>query len=284
MSNADLGHVKRLTHKGDKDNLLFHRRTKSPHASILMEEQFIQLFEQYGIYAVFALCTIEGDITLLLSGVLAHNTYFGRYSFLWVYIFGTLGGMFGDTFGYVVGRVFRTTIKDYTFYKLAQPRIDRLVEKFGAFSVIVSKYIYGIRAAMCVANGVGRMPFHKFVFLDFISCSLWVLILASVGYFFSGAVTTIIGDFKQIGIAVFFIVLAGIIAFYLIERFFLSGTIEDASPETIHRIEEKFHDIEEKLHRHSSDAPAFRTDSPEKLSGGKVDPVEKKVSAAGNKP
>ncbi|NNE65833.1 MAG: DedA family protein [Pyrinomonadaceae bacterium] len=225
-----------------------------------MEEQFYQLFEQYGVYAVFALCTVEGDITLLLSGVLAHQGRFGRYSFLWVYIFGTLGGMVGDTFGYVVGRAFRSTVKDYTFYKLAQPRIDRLVDKFGAASIIVSKYIYGIRAAMCVANGVGRMPFHRFLFLDFISCSVWVLILTSVGFFFSGAVSTIIGDFRQIGVAVFFIVLAGVITFYLIERFLLSDTIEDADPETIHRIEEKFHDIEEKLHLHTSETPASAGD------------------------
>ncbi len=54
-----------------------------------MEEHFYQLFEQYGIYAVLALCTVEGDITLLLSGVMAHNGYFGPYSFFKVYLAGT---------------------------------------------------------------------------------------------------------------------------------------------------------------------------------------------------
>ncbi|MEZ5345734.1 MAG: DedA family protein [Pyrinomonadaceae bacterium] len=213
-----------------------------------MEQTFYQLFEQYGIYAVLALCTIEGDITLLLAGVLAHNGYFGHFSFLKVYIFGTLGGMIGDTFGYAVGRLFQQSVKNYSFYKMAQPRIERLVDKFGGFAVIVSKYIYGIRTAMCLFNGVGRMPLSRFLFLDFISCSVWVLILTSVGYFFSGAITTIIGDFKQIGIAVFFIVLFGIIVFYLIERYLLSERIEEASPETILKLEEKIHHIEEKLH------------------------------------
>lgn len=213
-----------------------------------MQETFYQLFEQYGIYAVFALCTVEGDITLLLAGVLAHQGYFGQFSFLKVYIFGTLGGMIGDTFGYFVGRLFQKSVKNHAFYKMAQPRIERLTEKFGPLAIIVSKYIYGIRAAMCLFNGIGRMPLHRFVFLDFISCSIWVLLLSSVGYFFSGAVTTIIGDFQQIGITVFFIVLGGIIVFYMIERFLLSDTIEEADPLTIYRIEEKIHDIEEKLH------------------------------------
>ena len=30
---------------------------------------FYEVIEQYGIYAVFALCTVEGDITLLIAGV-----------------------------------------------------------------------------------------------------------------------------------------------------------------------------------------------------------------------
>jgi membrane protein DedA with SNARE-associated domain len=214
----------------------------------IMQEPFYQLFEQYGIYAVFLLCTVEGDITLLLAGVLAHNGYFGHFSFFKVYIFGTLGGMAGDTFGYMVGRVFQQTVKDHSFYKMAQPRIERLIDKFGAFSIIVSKYIYGIRVAMCLFNGIGRMPFYKFLFLDFISCSIWVLVLSSVGFFFSGAITTMIGDFKQIGIALFFIVLGGVIIFYLIERFLLSEKIEEASPATILKLEEKLHGIEEKLH------------------------------------
>ena len=53
-----------------------------------------------------------------------------------------------------------------------------------------------------------------------------------------------IGDFKQIGIALFFIVMSGVIIFYLIERYWLSEKVEEASPETLHKIEEKLHDIE----------------------------------------
>ena len=49
-----------------------------------MELQLQQLIESYvqayGIYAIFMLCTIEGDITLLLSGVLAHIELFGKPS------------------------------------------------------------------------------------------------------------------------------------------------------------------------------------------------------------
>ena len=209
-------------------------------------EHISELIAEYGIYAVFALCTIEGDITLLLSGVMAHGGVFGNYSFLKVFLAGMLGGLVGDNVGYWIGRLFRTTIKDYKFYEMARPRIESLIEKFGGFAIIISKYIYGIRAAMCLFYGIAKMPYLRFLVLDIISCSIWALLLAGVGYFFSGAITSIIGDFKQIGIALFFIVLFGVIVFYLVERYYLSEKVEEVKPETIHRIEEKIHDIEEK--------------------------------------
>ena len=222
-------------------------------------DELSQIIAQYGIYAVFALCTVEGDITLLISGTMAHGGYFGHYSWLKVLFFGTLGGMAGDCVAYSIGRGFHENAKDYRFYQMAQPRVEKLIDKFGTFAIVISKYIYGIRAAMCVFYGIGKMPFGRFLVLDAISCFLWVFILSGAGYFFSGAITSMIGDFKQVGIALFFVVLAGIIIFYAIERFWLSEKVEEANPETIQRIEEKLlavegvaqgklHDLSEKLH------------------------------------
>ena len=224
-----------------------------------MEHPFYEIIEQYGIYAVFFLCTVEGDITLLISGVMAHGGFFGGYSFLKVILFGTLGGMVGDSFGYMVGRIFHENAKDYRFYQVAQPRVEKLIEKFGGSAIVISKYIYGIRVAMCVFYGVGRMPFLRFIGLSALSCGLWVTILSGIGYFFSGAITSILGDYQRIGIALFFILMFVVIIFYVIERYWLSEKVEDANPETIQKIEEKLlavedigkitlHDLGERLH------------------------------------
>jgi len=210
-----------------------------------MEHPLFEIISQYGIYAVFALCTVEGDITLLLSGVLAHSSFFGHYSFLKVILFGTLGGIVGDSFGYLIGRLFHKNAKDYRFYQVAQPRVEKLIEKFGGSALIISKYIYGIRVAMCVFYGVGKMPFLRFLSLSALSCTLWVTLLAGIGYFFSGAITSMIGDFRQIGIALFFIVLFAVIIFYAIERYWISERFEDANPALILKIEERFHAVEE---------------------------------------
>src|SRR6266446_6298819 len=64
------------------------------------------LIGQYGLYAVFILVMLEGDITLLLAGVLAHSHFFGDRSFAWVLLWGTLGGCASDNVAYFAGRAF----------------------------------------------------------------------------------------------------------------------------------------------------------------------------------
>lgn len=215
-------------------------------------QQIQLIIDAYGIYAVFVLCMVEGDITLLLAGAMANSGFFGQFSFFRVLLAGILGGVIGDTIGYLIGRVFAKTIKGFKWYQRSQPRIERLVEKFGGYALVISKYIYGIRAAMAISTGVGKMPFWRFLYTDLLSCSIWALILSSIGYFFGGAITGIIGDFQQIGFVLLGVIIFGVVGFYLIERLWLSKKVESANPETIHEIEEKLHavseNIQEKLH------------------------------------
>lgn len=212
------------------------------------------LIGQYGLYAVLILVMIEGDITLLIAGVLAHSSFFGEYSFARVLIWGTLGGCASDNLAYFAGRAFCEGVREVRFYRAAKPRLERLTNKFGPLSIFLSKYIYGLRWAACVFYGVGRMPYLRFLLLSFASCFLWVFILAGAGYFFSGAVMGLIGDFERLGKVLLVIVVLGIVAFYLVERFWLSPKVEDADPERLQELEhaasERFHDLREEIQEH----------------------------------
>lgn len=209
------------------------------------------LIGQYGVYAVFVLAMVEGDITLLLAGVLAHSHFFGEYSFLRVLIWGTLGGAVSDNLAYFIGRSFDKGIRDVRFYRAARPRIERLTNTFGGLSLFLSKYIYGLRWASCIFYGVGRMPYIRFVLLSLASCFVWVFVLIGAGYFFSGAVIGIIGDFHRLGLILLVIVVVGIVSFYLAERFWLSKKVEEVDPERFQEFEqaaqEKFQELQERI-------------------------------------
>jgi membrane-associated protein len=197
---------------------------------------------------------IEGDITLLIAGVLAHSYFFGDYSFARVLFWGTLGGCVSDNLAYLCGRGFRKTVKEFRFYRAAKPRIERLTNKFGASSIFLSKYIYGLRWASCVFYGVGRMPYLKFLPVSLASCFCWVFVLSGAGYFFSGAVMGLIGDFQRLGKVLLVIVIVGIIAFYITERVWLSKKVEAADPERLQELEhaatEKLQDLRQEFQEH----------------------------------
>jgi membrane protein DedA with SNARE-associated domain len=230
------------------------------------------LLFQYGLYAVFILVMLEGDITLLLAGVLAHSGFFGEYSFARVLVWGTVGGCFSDNLAYLTGRGFREGVREVRFYRAAKPRLERLTNKFGPLSIFLSKYIYGLRWAACVFYGVGRMPYLRFLFLSFVSCFLWVFILAGAGYFFSGAVMNLIGDFERLGKVLLVIVVVGIVGFYLTERFWLSKKVEEADPERLQELEhaasEKLHDLREEIQEHIPFKHQRRSDHKKSESDG----------------
>jgi len=212
------------------------------------------LLFQYGLYAVLILVMIEGDITLLLAGVLAHSAFFGDYSFAQVLLWGTVGGCLSDNLAYFTGRGFCEGVREVRFYQAAKPRLERLTNKFGPLSIFLSKYIYGLRWAACVFYGVGRMPYLRFLLVSFASCFLWVFVLSGAGYFFSGAVMGLIGDFQRLGKVLLVIVVVGITGFYMAERFWISRKMEEADPERLQELEhaasEKLQDLRQEFQEH----------------------------------
>jgi membrane protein DedA with SNARE-associated domain len=212
--------------------------------------EYVQnLISTFGLLAIFLLTMLEGDITLLLAGVLAHGQAFGPYSFPLVLATGTLAGVASDNVAYALGRAGRSGVKKYRFYCAARPRIERLTRKFGLLSIFVSKFTYGLRWGACAFYGIAKMPYVRFLLLSFASCFVWVLALATAGYVFHTAIYTLVGNLHDLSylllIVVVGVLVVGIGGFYFAEKYWLSPRIEEADPEAIQKFEQA---AEDKLH------------------------------------
>lgn len=203
------------------------------------------LIREYGLWAVFFGVMIEGDLTLLLAGVLAH---YGLFSFSEALLTGTLGGFVGDVISYLIGYRGKEWIKNSHFYQRAQPQLERLSARFGIYSIFLVKYVYGLRTASAVFWGFAHMRFRRFGPLTLASCALWTLVLVGSGYFFSGAIEVIIGEVRRVGLILFLafsIACAIALAFYLIERYVIARKVPEMEPPLLHELQETLH---EKLH------------------------------------
>jgi membrane protein DedA with SNARE-associated domain len=215
-----------------------------------------QLVSTFGLPAIFFLTMAEGDITLLLAGVLAHGQAFGEYSFPLVLAVGTLAGVASDNVAYALGRAGRSKVKRYRFYCAARPRLERLTHKFGVMSIFISKFTYGLRWGSCAFYGVAKMAYPRFLLLSCASCFVWVLVLSGAGFVFHTAIYTLVGNIHDLsyvllGVVVAVIVL-GIGGFYFAEKYWLSKKVEEASPEAIQKFEQaaevRLHEIKDELH------------------------------------
>ncbi len=192
------------------------------------------LIREYGLWAVFFGVMIEGDLTLLFAGVLAH---FGLFSFTEALVTSTLGGFVGDLISYLIGYTGKERIKNSEFYQRVKPRLERLSARFGIYSIFLVKYVYGLRTASAVFWGFAHMRFRRFGPLTLGSCALWALVLIGLGYFFSGAIGVMVGRVRNVGIVLlvaFAIASAIALALYLIERYVIARKVPEMEPTHLH--------------------------------------------------
>jgi membrane protein DedA with SNARE-associated domain len=203
---------------------------RHPDSSMVIEN----LIRHYGLWAVFFGVMIEGDLSLLFAGVLAH---YGLFSFGEAILTGTAGGFVGDCFSFLIGYTGKQKIRSNRFYQRAQPRLEQLSARFGLYSVFLVKYVYGLRTASAVFWGFAHMPFRRFGPLTLASCGVWALLLAGAGYFFSGAVSVLVGHVRQVSVILLIavaIALAVAAGLYLLERYVIGPRIPEIQPLLLH--------------------------------------------------
>lgn len=174
-----------------------------------------ELLQRYGLWAVFFGTMIEGDLTLLFSGVLARA---GLFTFEEAFVVGTAGGFIGDSLSYMIGARFRGRARTLQFFVRARPRVEKLMHRFGVLSVFIVKYVYGLRTTSAIFWGLAHFGFLKFAALTLASCVVWVGLLAGLGFTFATGVEKLIGDLKRIQIILLVAVII-IATVYIISRF-----------------------------------------------------------------
>lgn len=143
---------------------------------------------------------ISEDVLLLMGGVIA-NTCIPEHAvnlFIWVY----LGCWFSAWEAYWIGRMLGPKLYDIKWFSriLNPSRIERLhyyYEKFGIFTFIVGRFIPGgVRNALFMSSGLGKMPFNKFIGRDGFACLISSVTIFTLGYKFAENYKSIIFYFK----------------------------------------------------------------------------------------
>jgi len=174
-----------------------------------------QFLIEHGPTAVVIGAIVEGDMTLILSGVVAH---LGVFPLLVAMAAGATGCLLGDCGWFWVGRWRGAQFRAGGLYRRVGPRIEGLARRFGVWQLLLARFVYGTKNASMVFWGLQGLSFGKFLAVDALGCCVGTLVFASLGYAVSGSAEALLGRVRRFEFWLLGAVIAGVAIVYIVHR------------------------------------------------------------------
>jgi membrane protein DedA with SNARE-associated domain len=162
------------------------------------------IIAQYGYVALFIGTFFEGEIVVIIAGLLVHLEYFTPLITFGVVFTATF---VGDQFFFGIGRLRGKKFLD------KRPRLQKkvahihdMLHRHQNKILFGFRFLYGLRIPTLIAIGTSEISNKKFVIINFINSIVWSILFLVGGYFFGDLLTAIFTDIhhyeRQIFIAI----------------------------------------------------------------------------------
>ncbi len=160
-----------------------------------MEELFIGWLKEYGYVILFLWSILEGEMGLIMGGIMSHTGDMNVYIAIFV---AGLGGFVGDQIYFYIGRF----NKGYIQRKLHKQRrkfaiAHLLLKKYGWPIIFVQRYMYGLRTVIPMSIGITKYSAKKFAFINLISAWAWAAITIIPAYLLGEEILQVLAWAKE---------------------------------------------------------------------------------------
>jgi membrane-associated protein len=154
------------------------------------------VFAETGLLVGFLL---PGDTLLVISGLLTHSVLIFGLPIWWVCLLIAFAAFLGGEVGYLIGHKFGPRIferKESGIFSIENVRrTNAFFERFGAFAVILARFVPIVRTFAPVAAGIGHMNYRKYSLYNAIGALIWGAGLTYAGYLLG--YVPVLADFVQ---------------------------------------------------------------------------------------
>jgi membrane protein DedA with SNARE-associated domain len=177
--------------------------------------------ETYGLILLFALIAVEsagipvpGETALITAGVLAAG---GRFNIVEVIAVAAIAAIIGDSTGYWIARTGgRKALAKIPIARDALPKLlprgERFFERHGPKTVVIGRFVAGLRITVAWLAGISHMPWGRFVLYNAIGGILWAVSIGLVAYYFGNAAIDAVEKYGLIAVGV--IAVLGVLGFF----------------------------------------------------------------------
>lgn len=177
-----------------------------------MEELFVGWLKEYGYIILFIWSILEGEMGLIMGGILCHT------GDMWLPIaigVAGMGGFIGDQIYFYMGR----SNKSYIHKTLRKQRrkfaiSHLLLKKYGWPIIFVQRYLYGLRTVIPMSIGLTKYSSRKFALINLISALVWATLTIIPAYYYGAEILELLHWVKShwyFSLPVIVVIAAGIL-------------------------------------------------------------------------
>ena len=157
-----------------------------------MIDFIVESISAFGYFGIFFLMFLESsfipfpsEVVTIPARYIAHQ---GEMNFFVAILCGILGSLCGALLNYYLALIFGREIlikfgKYVLFDEKTMIKMEAFFAKHGHISTFSGRLIPVIRQYISLPAGLGKMPLALFCFYTSLGAGIWVIILATLGYF-----------------------------------------------------------------------------------------------------
>jgi membrane protein DedA with SNARE-associated domain len=173
----------------------------------------------FGVMLENAGVPVPGETILLIAGYFAST---GNFNIGLVMLIAAVGAITGDNIGFAVGhhygRGFLLRVGKYVFLTPKRlEHIERYFERFGSKTILVARFITGLRVFAALLAGASKMRWRTFFIYNVAGAVLWSVVITTLGYLFGQSLPLLI---KWVGRSGTILLIAGIVVGIIIWRIY----------------------------------------------------------------
>ena len=159
------------------------------------DNKFVYLMREYGYIILFAWSILEGEMGLIMGGLLCHTG--DMWLPIAIFVAG-LGGFAGDQIYFYIGRY----NKSYVFHKFKGQRrkfalAHLLLKKYGWPIIFAQRYMYGMRTIIPISIGLTRYSAKTYAFINILSAWVWASVTIVPVWYFGDEILKILEVAKE---------------------------------------------------------------------------------------
>jgi membrane-associated protein len=141
------------------------------------------VFAENGLFFAFFL---PGDYLLFLTGIFAGGKILKEplsEILIWISAAAILGSLVGYLFGRFAGARIQNQKESFFFKKKYIDNTEKYFEKYGARTLIISRFLPVIRTFAPILAGISKMKYARYLLFNVLGALLWVGTLITSGYY-----------------------------------------------------------------------------------------------------